>query len=405
MDRTAPASDARAAELLGELFTTAGHPDPYPLYRELRELAPLHETPTGFVAVAYGACDAVLRHPTMSCGSGFTPEHLASPMWQSASKWIMYQDGDQHRRVRSLLTSAFTPRMVEGLRPYVGGIVDAHLERAAAAGHLELVADLAFPLPITVIGELIGIPEPDRILFREWSRAILAVVADANPTTRAMHEANQATIESEAYLGRLVAERRRDPRDDLATALAFAEIGDERLSDDEIVANLNVLVGAGFETTVFTIGNSVLALLDRRDQLALLRERPDGTRQAVEELLRFEAPVLSPNPRVATTDTVIAGREIPTGARVIVLPAAANRDPAHVDDPERLDVLRPNPRPLTFGSGFHFCVGAALARMEIQECLRRLFTRFPDIERMHDTVDWTPSFLFRGPRSLPLRIA
>jgi cytochrome P450 len=259
-------------------------------------------------------------------------------------------------------------------------------------------------LPITVIGALIGIPEPDRILFREWSRSILAVVADATPTPPAMDEANRATIESEAYLDRLVAERRRDPRDDLATALAFADVGGDRLSDEEIVSNLNVLVGAGFETTVFTIGNSVRALLDRPDQLAILRDRPDVTKQAVEELLRFEAPVLSPNARVATTDTVIAGRAIAPGARVVVLPAAANRDPAHVDDPERLDVLRPQPRPLTFGSGFHFCAGAALARMEVQECLRRLFTRFPRVERVHDTVDWTPSFLFRGPRTLPLRV-
>jgi cytochrome P450 len=401
---TIPGATDRRAHVLAELFDTPGHPDPYPLYRELRELAPVHETARGFVAVSYGACDAVLRHPAMSCGSGFTAEHLATPMWRSASRWIMYQDGPQHRRVRGLLTGAFTPKMVEGLRPYVGALVDAHLDRIAAAGGGELVADLAFPLPITVIGELIGIPGPDRGQFRDWSRAILAVVADASPTATAMREANRATTESEAYLHELVRARRRDPRQDLATALAFAEESGERLTDEEIVSNLNVLVGAGFETTVFTIGNSVHALLDHADQLAILRERPDVTRGAVEELLRFEAPVLSPNPRVATTDVDVAGCHVPAGAQVIVLPAAANRDPAHVEHPDRLDLLRANPRPLTFGSGPHFCVGAGLARMEIQECVRRFFDRFERVERLDDTVDWTPSFLFRGPRTLPVTV-
>jgi cytochrome P450 len=397
-------TDARAAQLLDELFTTPGHPDPYPLYRELREQGPVHRTATGFVAVSYAACDAALRHPAMSCGSGFTAEHLATPMWRSASRWIMYQDGEQHRRVRALLTSAFTARMVEDLRPYVGQVVDSHVDRIAAAGGCELVADLAFPLPITVIGELIGIPEPDRALFRDWSRLMLAVVADASPSADALHSANTATVESEDYLRALVTERRRAPRADLTSSLALATADGERLTDDEVVANLNVLVGAGFETTVFMIGGGVQALLDHPEQLARLRTAPDAGRAAVEELLRYEAPVLSPNPRVATADVVIAGHPVPAGERVVVLPGAANRDPAHVDDPERLDVTRANPRPLTFGSGPHYCVGAALARMEVQECLHRLFARFARVEGVDATPDWTPSFLFRGPRSLRLAV-
>jgi cytochrome P450 len=401
---TTRATNAQADRLLAELFTTPGHPDPYPLYRELREIAPLHQTEAGYVAVAYDACDAALRHPAMSCGSGFTAEHLATPMWRSASRWIMYQDGGEHRRVRGLLTSVFTPRTVEVLRPYAATLVDRYLDAIADAGECELVGDLAFPLPITVIGELIGIPEADRPPFRDWSRDILAVVANAEPSDAQMHLANTATVESEDYLRALVAARRNDPAEDLATRLAFAEEDGDRLTDDEIVSNLNVLVGAGFETTVFMIGSGVNALLDHPDQLAILCARPELIKTATDELLRFEAPVLSPNPRVATEDIVIEGSTIPAGERVIVLPAAANRDPAHVDDPDRLDILRPNPRPLTFGAGFHYCVGAALARMEIQEALVRLFARFPRLERTQDAVDWAPSFLFRGPRTLPLRV-
>ena len=353
--------------------------------------------------MAYTACDAALRHPAMSCGSGFTAEHLATPMWRSASRWIMYQDGDEHRRVRGLLTSAFTPRTVEELRPYVATLVEGHLDAIADAGECELVADLAFPLPITVIGELIGIPAPDRPLFRDWSRDILAVVANTQPTDTEMDLANTATVASEAYLRDLVAHRRKEPRRDLATRLAFAEDGGDQLTDDEIVSNLNVLVGAGFETTVFMIGSGVHALLSHPDQLDLLKARPDAIKTATDELLRFEAPVLSPNPRVATHDIVIDGVEIRAEQRVIVLPGAANHDPAHVDDPDALEILRPSPRPLTFGAGFHYCVGAALARMEIQECLSRLFARFPRLEPTQESVDWAPSFLFRGPRTLPLR--
>jgi cytochrome P450 len=399
-----PTTDDRATGLLTELFTTPGHPDPYPLYRELRELAPVHESAMGFVAVTHEACDAALRNHAMSCGSGFTPELLATPMWESASRWIMYQDGGQHRRIRGLLTSAFTPRSVEQLRPYVATLIDGYLDGLSGAREFELVADLAFPLPVTVIGELIGIPESDRAHFRDWSRDILTVVANQQPTAEQMDKANRATVESEDYLRALVADRRKDPQDDLATRLAFAEDAGERMSDDEIVSNLNVLVGAGFETTVFMIGSSVNALLDHPDQLAILQSRPDVIKQATEELLRFEAPVLSPNRRVATADVVIAGYTIPAGARVLVLPAAANRDPAHVENPDQLDLLRANPRPLTFGAGFHFCVGAGLARMEIQECLGRLFARFPHLQRTRDTVDWAPSFLFRGPRALSLRV-
>ena len=403
--RNATTPATRVEQLLAELFTTPGHPDPYPLYRELREIAPLHRTENGYVAVSYAACDAALRHPAMSCGSGFTAEHMATPMWRSASRWIMYQDGDEHRRVRGLLTSAFTPRTVEALRPYVATLVDGYLDAIEEAGECELVADLAFPLPITVIGELIGIPEPDRPLFRDWSRDILAVVANAEPTDAQMESANTATVDSEDYLRAVVAARRKEPADDLATRLAFAEEAGDALTDDEIVSNLNVLVGAGFETTVFMIGGGVNALLDHPDQLAVLRARPDAIKGATDELLRFEAPVLSPNPRVATHDLVVEDVDVRAGERVIVLPAAANRDPAHVERPDELDVLRANPRPMTFGAGFHYCVGAALARMEIQEALSRLFARFPRLERTRDSVDWAPSFLFRGPRTLPLRVA
>lgn len=355
--------------------------------------------------MSYAACDAALRHPAMSCGSGFTAEHLATPMWQSARRWIMYQDGDQHRRVRGLLTSTFTPRTVEALRPYVADLVEGHLDRLSGRDEFELVSELAFPLPVTVIGELIGIPEPDRAQFRDWSRDILSVVAAGEPAPADMEVANRATLDSEAYLRDLVRARVRSPLDDLATRLSLAEVDGERLTEDEVVSNLNVLVGAGFETTVFMLGSSVLALLDHPDQLVRLQARPDIIKGAVEELLRFEAPVLSPNPRVPVKDIVVCDVQVAAGERVIVLPAAANRDPLHVSSPDSLDLLRPNPRPFTFGAGFHFCAGAALARMEIQECLVRLFTRFPSLSRASDTVDWAPSFLFRGPRSLPLRVS
>lgn len=398
-------ADDRCIRLLGEAIFSPGHPDPYPLYRELRQVAPVLETPAGAVALSWQACEGILRdrqfssrpiEPWPDPGSG----RVEQQAW--ARRWSIYRDPPDHTAIRSLFSRVFTPRRVESLRPYVRQLLDGYLRPGAERGDIELISEVALPLPITVVGELIGIPRADRSKFRDWSQAILRPIGDIAASTEVVAAAEQATLDVRDFMIELIAERRRVPQDDLISDLL--KLGDENLSvaQDDLLANLQFLMSAGFETTVFTIGNAIKALTDHPDQLHFLRHRPEVIRHATEELLRFETPVVFPNPRRATADTDIAGTFIKAGTLVTILPGAANRDPAQFQDPERLDLHRENVQALSFGSGIHFCLGAALARLEIQEALMAL-TRFSSLERTEE-VEWTQSVVFRGPQRLTLQL-
>jgi cytochrome P450 len=362
----------------------------------------VHRGFLGAVAVSYDACNAVLRHRTMSSRmtGDLMGETFQRPMWQAASRWLFYQDGEPHRQVRGLLTKSFTPRSVEQLRPFVADFVRSRVH----TGELDVVADLAYPLPVAVLSQMFGVPIEDQARLRGWAQAMTAVVGNFRPTADQLDRADQATLEADDFIRHLLAAKRAHPADDLISRMALVEDDGRMFSDDEIVSNLSVLLGAGSDTTVGTIANSVKALLDFPDQLELLRSRPELVTEAIEELLRYDPAITFPNPRRAVEPTVIAGVELEPGEPIVVLPGAANRDPAHAEDPDRLDILRPDPRPLTFGAGFHFCVGAALARLMLRECLLALVTTFGAMEKAYDTVTYEPSHLMRVPTALPVTL-
>jgi cytochrome P450 PksS len=297
-----------------------------------------------------------------------------------------------------LVSQAFTPRLVEQLRPRVQALADRLLDRVRGRGHVDLIRAYALPLPTTVIAELLGVPAADRRQFHRWSSALFPAsrwgLMLAIPNALALFH----------YLRRQVRRCRADPRSDLLSALARVEEAGDTLSEEELVAMASLLLVAGHETTVNLIGNGTLALLQHPDQLARLRGDPSLLPMAVEELLRYASPLESAMERYAREDVAVAGVTIPRGEMVGPVVASANRDERQFANPDRLDLTRdPNPH-LAFGLGTHFCLGAALARLEGQIALGTLLRRFPDLRLAVPPRElrWRPGLVLRGLEALPV---
>jgi cytochrome P450 len=313
---------------------------------------------------------------------------------------LLGMDGEDHRRVRQLVTKAFTPRMVEQLRPRIQAIADELLDGVESRGSMELVDEYAFPLPITVIAELLGIPVADRDRFREWSNTFVLP-----PMTPELQEQFvRHTDEFVAYLDELFEKRRTAPTDDLLSALVQAEDAGERLTENELYSMAILLIVAGHETTVSLITNAVLALLSNPDQLSALRRDPSLMQSAVEELLRYDSPVERPITRLAATDVELGGQTIRRGELVIAVIGSANRDPAQFADADTLDLDRADNKHVGFGRGPHYCLGAPLARLEAEIALTALFERLPTLRLAISESDlyWRPIPIFRSLASLPV---
>jgi len=313
---------------------------------------------------------------------------------------LLAKDGDDHRRLRRLVTKAFTPRMVEQLRPRVQEIADDLIDRVADRGQMELVDDFAFPLPITVIAELLGIPVEDRDRFREWSNTFVLPAV----TPELQKQAARHTEEFVDYLDELFARRRIEPAEDLVSALVRAEDEGDHLSENELYSMVVLLIVAGHETTVSLITNAVHALLTHPDQLDVIRSEPGLVRTAVEELLRFDSPVERTIPRWATAEVELGGRTIGRGEVVIAVVGSANRDAAQFSDADELDLERAANRHVGFGRGPHFCLGAPLARLETEIALETLLRRLPSLRLAiaEDDLYWRPIPIFRSLAELPV---
>lgn len=383
--------------------------DPYPVYHRLRARDPVHRHALGFYALTrYDDVAALLRDPRFG-KSGYQALFEARLGPAPAGRWLvlsmLFRDPPDHTRLRGLASQAFTPRAVERLRPRIEALVEGLLDRAEDAGRMETIAELAYPLAVTVISEMLGVPPGERETIKQWSldlaRALDAIALPVGPEV--VERGRRAAAGMVDRFRALVEARRRRPGPDLLSGLVAAEEAGDRLTEDELLATCVLLYVAGHETTVNLIGNGLHALLRHPGQWRRLREDPRGLPAAVEELLRYDGPVQRVG-RIALTDVELAGVRIPEGSLVLGFLGAANRDPAHFPDPDRLDVTRDQPRHLAFGYGAHYCLGAPLARLEAVITLGALLRRFPGLALEGPGPSWRPSSTLRGLAALPVSL-
>ncbi len=414
-DRPAPpAEDQREFDLLLPLRSAGSLENPYPVYSVIRTVRPVlevpvpdHDGPGFWLLTRYRDVHSVLRDPRFSVERMRAPlirdnlDRMPEFLRQSAQgmRSMLIMDPPDHTRVRKLVNQAFTPRRIGALRGHIEDIVRELLDRAEDAGRIDLIHDFAEPLPAVVIAELLGVPPDDHRTFRQWSSRLIAAIASPDPALR--EDGADAGRQILAYLGETIAARRREPRDDLISAMIQAQEERDALSDPELLATCNLLLLAGHETTTNLIGNGTLALLRDREEWERLCATPELLPTAIEELLRFDGPVQA-TLRVAAEDVEIDGHVVPEGALVLVSIGAANHDPEVFEEPDRLDLSRdPNPH-LAFGFATHFCMGAPLARLEAQVAFEALTTRMPGLTLEDDCPEYRPNPILRGLRRLDL---
>jgi cytochrome P450 len=394
------------SKLLGFVASPSVRADPWELYRQLREATPVLPTRFGATVVTRHA-DAllVLRHPSVSVDESRSTEIAHHPRDRAFSRlarhMLLMTDPPDHERLRRLISKAFTPRQVRRMEDAVGGMVSRRVDRWAGRGGADILADLAYPLPVQVICELFGLPPDDEARLIEWAGP-LAARLDVQPVrSAAVERAGDVAADAfQAYLHDVVADPARRMPGGLIDELVAAEDAGYRLTREEVVATCALVLLAGFETTANLVANGLLALLTNRAQLDMVRNGDVPMGVAVEELLRHDGPVQLTR-RVLVDDLTVGGIDLPAGALVVLLLAAANRDPEVFRNPEALDVGRdPNPH-LAFSTGIHACLGAALARLETGVIIGHLLDRFPRL-RLAGQPAWRDNFVLRGLQGLPV---
>ncbi len=383
--------------------------DPYAYYERLRRQGALHWLPPGlWMVTRYEDCLSLLRDERLSSDPSRSDifQALLPPGWgqgsavdRVTSRLLLFMDPPDHSRLRSLVQAAFTRRAVEELRPRVETITNELLD--GLSGGFDLITRFAYPLPIMVIAELLGVPVEDRDLFGAWSKDLVQMVAVDDPDSEIIPRANETMEQFLDYFRLLVEDRRRSPREDLLTDLIDAEDRGHRLTEDELLATCVLLLVAGHETTANLIGNGMLALLEHPPERDRLRDDPRVVSSAVEELLRYDSPIQA-TARTTLEGIEIAGKHLGANERIVLLLGSANRDPDVFDDPDVLRLDRTPNSHLSFGGGIHFCLGAPLARLEARIALPALLARFPEISHQGDALEWRQTFPIRGLVSLPV---
>jgi cytochrome P450 len=383
--------------------------DPYPLFHQLRAEDPVHWDPFlhAWVVTRYKDVVTVLHH--YSAERTPTPEQLAAmglaslnPIAEIMVKQMLFLDPPAHARLRGLASQAFTPQRVEVLRRHIREITDCLLDKVQDEGHMDVIADLAEPLPCIVTAEMLGVPVNDYLQLKAWSQDFAEMLGNFQHNPERSPRILASVLEMADYFRSAMREQRLHPRDGLVSSLMNAEIQGDRLSEEEVIANCIVTMVGGQETTTNLIGNGVLALLRNPDQLEKLRCHLSLIPSAVEELLRYESPSQH-TARLAPEDTILGGKRIRKRQAVIAVMAAGNRDPERFPDPDRLDITRADNRHLAFGWAAHFCFGAALARIEGQVAFELMLRRLPHWELKSERLVWRSNLGLRGLRTLPLR--
>ncbi|MFQ5879288.1 MAG: cytochrome P450 [Dehalococcoidia bacterium] len=392
-------------------FDPQVHANPHPIYHRLRAEEPVHwsEILDAWVLTRYHDVVAVLTDRRFSADRRQAQNRLVQEALKIQEQFrpfdraatMLNSDPPEHTRLRRLVSRAFTPRMVESRRPHIQEIVDGLLDSLQESGRLDVIRDLAYPLPVIVIAEMLGVPPQDRGHFKRWSDDIVAALGGPLLPAEVLEKARRGVQEMADYLRNVIDQRRWDPAEDLLSALTAAEEQGQVLSEDELLATCVLLLVAGNETTTDLIGNGMLALVDNPDQMQKLRNDPSLIESAVEELLRYDGPAQMTS-RVAMADVKIGGREVKKGQLVFAVLAAANRDPAQFSNPDELDIGRRDNPHVAFGEGTHFCLGAPLARAEGQIAIATLLRRIPHMRLDSDKMEWGGSFILRGLNSLPV---
>lgn len=396
-----------------DLFSPKFKKDPFPTYADMRQTCPVHahEAPYG------GTIWYITRHADVEAMLKDTETFVkdqrnahdgtkkrGNGLFSMINRNMLFADAPDHTRLRKLVNLAFTPRRIETLAPRIQTIADELLDKVADQASFDLINDFAFPLPITVIIEMLGIPEQDRDKMHEWTKAIIAP-GRHGITLKGRKQRVRAFVD---YLGVMFAQRLADPQDDLITGLVQAEADGERLREAELSSMVALLFVTGHETVVNLIGNGVLALLAHPQQMSALRGNPELIDQAIEEMLRYDGPVETSTTRWASRDVVLHGQEIKRGDVVRVVITSANRDAAVHDQPDTFDISRSqaSQNHLAFGKGIHYCLGAPLARLEGRIAILTLLSRFPALSlgTPLDQTEWHTGVIFRGLKSLELII-
>jgi cytochrome P450 len=386
--------------------------NPYPVYAELRDAGRIHyfEETNQWIVPHHADVTALLRDRRF----GRTYHHLAThaemgrpedpevtrEFWHLIRNGILDMEPPDHTRVRRLVSKAFTPRMVEALRPTVQRLMDGLVDPVQGAGEFDLIRELAEPLPVTVIAELLGIPDADRHHLRPWSAEICRMY-ELKPTEEDARAASAASVEFSDYLRELIAERRARPAEDLVTELVHVVDEGDRLTEDEMIGTCVLLLNAGHEASVNVTGNGWWALFRNPDQLALLRSDHSLIPRAVEELMRYDTP-LQMFERWVLEDAEICGVDVAKGQELALLFGSANHDPAAFDRPDDLVLTRKHNPHMSFGAGIHFCLGAPLARVELAVSFETVLRRLPQMELVAEP-EWKPNYIIRGLKELRVR--
>ncbi len=383
--------------------------DPYPTFARFREEAPIFWSEKGkyWIATRYEDIHEILRdlsyEKQLQRWRQVNPLAKIIPPVQKLLKnravWMLNQDPPDHTRLRSLVNRAFTPKMVENMRDHIRDIANQLIDELGDKKEFDLVREYAFPLPVTVIAEMLGIPASDRDKFKEWSTKMTDTL-EPGFNLNSMTQANHATEELVEYLKPLVAQRRKEPREDLISALVAAEEDGAKLTEEELLGNCILILVAGHETTVNLIGNATITFLRHPEQLEMIKNDPALVAGAINEVLRYESPVQMVR-RLAGEPMEIAGQKIKEHDMLLLLLGSANRDPAMFADPDRFDIRRENSKKhLSFGHGIHHCLGFSLAEAEGQIAIRTLFERMPDLKMKDEHVQIRTPFALRGPKAL-----
>lgn len=382
--------------------------NPYPTFARFRNEAPVFWSEKGkyWIVSKYADIQGILRD--LHYEKGLQNANTLNPIVKmlppvkeaikSRSTWMLNQNPPDHTRLRSLVNRAFTPTMVNSMREHIEEIANRLLDDVAQKGEMDIVKDFAFPLPVTVIAEMLGVPPEDRNIIKEYSHGLtngLEPGFDLGRITRA----NKAVQDFEDYLRPLVEERRKHGKNDLISALVSAEEQGDKLSMDELLGNCVLILVAGHETTVNLIGNSVLALLNNPDQMQMLKDQPSLCVTAVNEFLRYESPVQTVK-RLAAQELQLHGEKIGAGDTLLLLLGSANRDPEHYQNADQLDITRADNKHLAFGTGIHHCLGSSLAEVEGQIAIGTLLKRFPNLKMKSQKVEFKFPFTLRGPKEL-----